>query len=140
MQFSERPIHAHARRVFVESEGESDFFEAPLFEEAEHNRRAIRFAQLVHDIIKHGFDLPPDGLGRIGGEQFVHGLGLLFASLPPVFRTTHVSGHLADAGVEPACQRRVPDEAGGFSGQFGKDCLGYVFRQTSIAVDLAQRR
>ena len=74
-------------------------------------------------IIENGSHLLPGGFGRFGSVQLGHGLIFDLPALSAILCPTRIGRHPSRAGVEPAGQGGMADQAWGFAAQLDKDQL-----------------
>ena len=65
--------------------------------------------------------------------QFIHGSGLLFASVTSDFRANHISGDILGGAMEPAGQDRTIDQLARTLRERNKYPLRHVLRQVRVA-------
>jgi hypothetical protein len=63
---------------------------------------AILVAQFVHGVLDHRPKLVPIRWRGVLVEEFVHGVGLLFAGFASLFRSIRPLPHQSGCGVKPA--------------------------------------
>ena len=91
-----------------------------------------------HFVDKFGWE----GGEFVGGgivEEGVHGVGLLFALLPPAFGAHSVRHRETRGAVQPAGEMNDAVGLGALRGERGEHGLGDVGREGGVAAELAER-
>jgi len=110
-----------------------------VLEIAEQHSDTVFFAESVHGFVQHRKEVVPGRLGRGIAEEFIHGIGLLFPRLPPLFCAIGAQRYQARGRVEPAGQRGMLAEALRLPGEFSEDLLRHVLGAMDVAACQSQR-
>lgn len=122
----------------ADAEEGGDFGRGFLLKIAQQEGVAVGFIQFAEGGIEVGSEFFPRRFG-FGGEQFVHGGGLLFTAAAANFGADGVGGEVLGGAMEPAGEDGTMREPCGVLGEGHKDALGDVLGQMCIA-DHAQGR
>ena len=134
-QLFHRAHDALLRRLFRHAERYADFAQAAAVHVAQKNRVAIRAAELGKRFIDDRGHLPP---GFISGTELLHIERLLFAPLPPEFRTGRPHSDKARGLEQPTRQHRAAAQGSGLAREKDEHGLGHILRQLRV-LDLPQR-
>lgn len=138
-QLVERPLHPHAGGILGELEPRPDLRKGPFLEKAQQENFPVARVQPLHRFVEHGAEPIPVGGGRRIGRQFMHGMSLLLAPLPPLLGAEDFPDGEMRGGIEPAGQRRMPRKFPRLAGRKREHPLGHILGPVGISAQLPPR-
>ncbi len=130
-QFFQGTLHAHASRIFSQTQGITNFAMTFLLKKAQHHGLAVPVAELAHGVVEHGSKLLPRNFRR--RQDLLHNRSLLFACAPTVLADGGIAGGITCAGMEPATKGWPMAEQMRLAGQIRKYPLGHILGLLGVA-------